>query len=142
MAFAARALGFPDLGPGSALRAWTNALGSPATVPQRDEGTTFFYWPQHGIAVFCHPHFMGQYRQRMPSDWVVTSVFIPVRLSVKPTLPPTDDARLIVFSKLLIDDAQIAGLDHTGPIRKYYDESGALLAVEIRKRDGLFGDYD
>jgi len=137
-------LGSSDLLPGSEFQEWTSALGTPSTVPQRDSANTFFYWPEKGVAVFCHPLYLGQFKSRNRQNWTVTSILIPVRRIVRPSIPPVDSLQLIEFSHLILPTAitleKGSGIMSSHIVLHSY--RGELQVIEIRKRDSLFGDYD
>ena len=75
-------LGATELVIGSRLCEWTKHLGDPALIEQKDKGNTFFYWPDWGVAVFCHPLFQKQYEHKKREDWVVTNILIPLTNTV------------------------------------------------------------
>jgi hypothetical protein len=94
---------YPDLGSGiyEKLSRWEEVLGEPETVPQADGGTTFFYWPERGIAVFTHPLYEGQYRGKEQEERTVTSVILPLRKSFRPGFLPVEDEVVVRFDQLL-----------------------------------------
>lgn len=100
---------FPDLEAGiyEELRLWKTVLGEPRTVPQLDNGPTFFYWPEHGIAVFTHPLYQGQYRRKGVDDRKVTSVILPLRSSLQPAFLPIAEDVSIHFDRLLQVEASL-----------------------------------
>lgn len=128
---------------GSTLANWTNVLGSPSVVMQEDGGNTFFYWPNQGVAVFCHPLYRGQYTRREQPNWVVTSILIPLETNVHPRIPPVKLDTQIVFTKLLFDREEVTRKGWTKlPKVEAFEEAGALESLKIEKPDSLFGDYD
>lgn len=83
------------------LGTWEELLGPPKTVQQKDGGTTLFYWPEEGIAVFAHPLYEGQYRSKPARKRKVTSVIIPLRKSIRPGLLPIGEDIWLQFDRLL-----------------------------------------
>ncbi len=127
----------------SKLRDWKRALGEPSVVEQKDLATTFFYWPESGVAVFCHPHYLGQYRYEDPEDWVVTRILLPLRNSIPPLVPSAVPDLQIRFTRLLLSESEISKFRvKLRTNLKFHSHSGVLSSVEVRIRDGLFGDYD
>lgn len=94
---------YPALGMGiyEDLSQWEAVLGEPQTVPQADGGTTFFYWPQRGIAVFTHPLYEGQFDGKEKEEWKVTSVILPLRKSFHPSFLPVEDEVVVRFDQLM-----------------------------------------
>jgi len=128
---------------GETYAVWTNALGLPLTIEQKDGGNTFFNWPAKGVAVFCHPLFKGQYNRKEMSNWKITSILIPLVPKVNPGLPPVDGDLLISFTRLLIEPEEVelrrwANLKNVFELRR----NGRLEALELRKPDSIMGDYD
>lgn len=105
-------LEYPALGDGihEKLGLWKEVLGEPRTVPQLDNGPAFFYWPEHGIAVFTHPLYQGQYRRKGVDDRRVTSIILPVRRSLQPTFLPIAEDAFIHFDRLLQVEASLKAL--------------------------------
>jgi hypothetical protein len=128
---------------GSKLRDWTNTLGRPSVVQQRDGANTFFYWPEKGVGVFCHPLFQGQYRLRKEPEWIVTSIFIPLLTNLHPRIPPVAEETRINFRTLAVQSKAFdeEKLKNLRDVELYYND-GKLEAIEIRKPDSLLGDYD
>jgi hypothetical protein len=128
---------------GSTFAQWTNALGSPLVVDQSDGGHTFFYWPDSGIGVFCHPHYRGQYQRERQRDWVVTSIFVPLQTTVQPKIPPVEPDTRIAFKKLLFRREEVVQKRWMKlPKVRVFQEGGVLESLEIEKPDSLLGDYD
>lgn len=89
------------LGP---LSTWGRTFGVPATIPQADGGTTFFYWPDSGIGAFAHPLYEAQHRRREQPDYTITSVVVPLRKTVRPIVAPAGETRFISFTRLMLLD--------------------------------------
>ena len=128
---------------GSSVREWRSKLGEPQTVEQLDKGNTFFYWPEHGVAVFCHPLFHQQYAYRKPDEWLITSILIPLTNRIHPQLPPVAPHTRVTFMRTLLTlkEVQEKGLDVLPRIKPHY-RGGRLECLEIEKPDSFFGDYD
>jgi hypothetical protein len=128
---------------GATFANWTNVLGAPSVVTQRDEGNTFFYWPSHGIGVFCHPLYRGQYRSKTRPEWVVTSILVPLHTNVHARIPPVEPDIRIGFTKLLFSREEVV---QKGWARLHkveaFQESGVLESLVIERPDSWFGDYD
>jgi hypothetical protein len=84
----------------SRLEDWERHFGPAATIEQEDGIHSFFYWPDRGLGVFCHPHFRAQNLVRASRDWQVTSIFIPLRHSIEVAMLPTKPGTRIEFSRL------------------------------------------
>ncbi len=136
-------LGSTQLVLGATLATWTSALGNPSVVSQEDGGNTFFYWPNQGVGVFCHPLYWGQYERRKQPDWVVTSVFIPLQTNLHPRIPPVKSDMRIDFTKLLFSREEVVQKGWA-KLRKVeaFEEAGVLESLKIEKPDSLLGDYD
>lgn len=80
---------------------WEAQLGPARTVAQLDEGHTYFYWPEAGIAVFTHPLYGGQYARRPLHERKVTSVLIPFQRTLAPRVPPVAADTRVQFQRLL-----------------------------------------
>lgn len=100
---------YPGLGTGiyEELGRWEEVLGAPSTVPQADEAETFFYWPEHGLGVFTHPLYEGQFRRRQRPERTVTSVIVPVRKSFHPEFLPVSEGVTVHFYQLLNLDRSV-----------------------------------
>jgi len=83
------------------LGTWEEVLGPAKTVQQADGGTTLFYWPDEGIAVFTHPLYEGQYRGKPDRKRKVTSVIIPLRRSIRPEFLPIGEGVWLQFDRLV-----------------------------------------
>jgi hypothetical protein len=94
---------YPALGIGiyEDLSRWEAVLGKPETVPQKDGGTTFFYWPDRGIAVFTHPLYERQAEHKDRGERTVTSVILPLRKSFHPSFLPVEDEVVVRFDQLM-----------------------------------------
>lgn len=94
---------YPELRPGiyEELGRWEQVLGAPQTVRQPDGAHTFFYWPDHGIAVFTHPLYEGQYRSKQREARKVTSVILPLKGAFAPSFLPVEENIVIQFDRLL-----------------------------------------
>lgn len=115
-------------------------LGDPSTVSQADGGNTFFYWPSHGLGVFCHPLFKGQYRHKHRNDWIITSVWVPLKNDLQQRVVKQEDEQPIHFERVLIStngQEKILAGDRVN----LYMNDGALEAFEVQARDCFF-DYD
>lgn len=136
-------LGSTQLVLGSTFGIWTNSLGSPSVVSQEDGGNTFFYWPSRGVGVFCHPLYRGQYERGKQSEWVVTSIFIPLKTDLHPRIPPVKSDTRISFTKLLFDRGEVVqkGWAKVGKVEAF-EEAGILESLKIDKPDSLLGDYN
>lgn len=135
--------GQPALALGTDLMVWKQAFGDPQTVTQKDGGNTFFFWPEHGIAVFCHPLFRSQFKYVPQDRWTVTSILLPLQTNISPHIPPVDPAVRINFSRLLFRAEELTGVGWTNhPCVRIYDGRGVAEAIELQKPDGLVGDYD
>ncbi len=128
---------------GAALASWTNALGNPSVVSQEDGGNTFFYWPNRGVGVFCHPLYRGQHERREQPDWIVTSIFVPLQTNLHPRIPPVKAATRIAFTTLLFNREEVVQKGWV-KLRKVeaFEEAGVLDSLKIEMPDSLFGDYD
>lgn len=86
----------------STLGHWEEAFGPSQVIQQADGGHTFFYWPYHGIAVFTHPLYRGQFERApgRPREWKVTSIIIPVKKHVRPHVPPVKGDTRVAFKHL------------------------------------------
>jgi hypothetical protein len=136
-------LGSTELVLGSCLGEWMKHLGHPAIIEQKDEGNTFFYWPDRGIAVFCHPLFRKQYEHKKREDWVVTTILVPLTNTVHPRLPPVENNARIRFSKLLIYYSEVMQLRwDTKSNVKLNTDNGIVESLEIQKSDSLLTEYD
>lgn len=136
-------LGAPQLVLGGQLIDWTKALGEPSVVVQKDLGNTFFYWPAHGVAVFCHPLYHKQYQYKKREDWVVTSIVVPLTNKIHPQLPPVDPDARIVFTNLLFTPSEAAKARWDAlPKVSVHLQDGVTVALEIKKPDSFLGDYD
>lgn len=89
------------------LEEWETHFGPAETVEQADGGETFFFWPEHGISVFTHPHYEGQARNRSRGDLRVTSIIVPIQRTLHPQVPPVREGILVEYEKLL--DLEIQG---------------------------------
>jgi hypothetical protein len=136
-------LGTSEINLGDTLGKWTNALGTPKTIDQEDGGHTFFYWPDKGIGVFCHPLYKGQYESKPEHAWKVTSIFIPLHTNIHPRIPPTKPDARISFAKVLFtpEEIQRKGWSRLSNV-EVFEAAGGLESVKIDKPDSLFGDYD
>jgi hypothetical protein len=114
----ADAIGSPELVLDSPIAKWEERLGPPVTT----EDGFFFYWPQHGVAVYTFPVYAGQ--DTSPEERRhVTSILIPLtkRLSQPYSLPQeyTCDMQFEELLDIRLGrnqlDAQSARV-----IRKYY----------------------
>jgi hypothetical protein len=142
------------------LSVWEKVLGEPLTVPQKDGGHTYFYWPEAGIAAFAHPLFRGQYARRSENDRIVTSVIIPVERKVHPTVPPVDDSLIVEFARLSVAIREVSSFRLTvgtrsaqvveerglcGPFSKtetlFHYVDGRLSEIEMRDH-WIFSRYD
>lgn len=107
-----------ELGPSglhllSRLGAWEAALGPPEVVEQAGGVHTFFYWPDRGVAVGCHPHFEGQATAKDTPDWRVTSIFLALRRDAECPIPPASVATTLRFwhtTGVVVDGRPIAGM--------------------------------
>jgi hypothetical protein len=136
-------LGATQLVLGSRLGEWTNQLGNPAVIEQKDKGNTFFYWPDRGVAVFCHPLFHKQYEHKNREDWAVTAILVPLTNVVHPRIPPVERDARIAFSKLLLrQDEIVKERWDTQPKVKPHYNNGILESIEIQKPDSMWGEYD
>lgn len=68
-----------NLGLYSSLGEWEAHFGPAVSIEQADGINSFFYWPDHGLAVFCHPLFETQHRRQSLRELQVTSILIPLR---------------------------------------------------------------
>ena len=84
----------------SRLEDWKKELGEPETVKQLDNGKTFFYWPQKGIAIFTHPQYEAQYEKLRENKRKVTSVIIPLNKEIKPIVP-VEEGTFAKFENIL-----------------------------------------
>lgn len=145
---------YPALGMGiyEDLGRWEAVLGVPETVPQADGGTTFFYWPERGIAVFTHPQYESQFQHEDREERKVTSVILPLRRSFHPSFLPLDDHVEVQFTELLdlqhvlpdlssthreAKSAETAQVDLvSSPLRKTIERlhlvDGEPIAIEVR----------
>jgi len=93
----AEAIGSPHLVLGSRIARWKEVLGPPVST----EDGYFFYWPQHGVAVYTSAIYGGQHMA--PEDErEVTSILIPFakQLSSPYSLRPEHTCDM-QFEKLL-----------------------------------------
>ena len=134
-------LGGGGLGLLSPLGLWEARLGPAKTIPQEDGGNTYFYWPEHGIAVFAHPHYHGQYARQPREEWRVTSIAIPLEIHLHPHVPPVAETVQVHFERLLdldIDGRPLRGMGRAEIASHYWaqqDEYGGscvLTAFPIR----------
>lgn len=139
----------PGIGPGlyAPLSTWSETLGSPEWVDQLDGGHTYFYWPQHGIAVFTHPQFSGQYSRRDESARIVTSVIFPLRNEITPAVPPMDRGKVVRFehlvplrlggkliSQLTMEDLRSVGI---APASSSKQGTGQIAPISILERASM-----
>jgi hypothetical protein len=112
-------------------------------VSQEDGANTFFYWPNQGVGVFCHPLYRGQYDRMRQPDWVVTFVLLPLRTSVHPRITPVKSNTRIAFTKLLFGREEVVqkGWAKLPKVESFHD-AGVLESLVIEKPDSLLGDYD
>lgn len=85
----------------SPLKVWIEHLGEPLTVPQLDDGTTIYYWPSRGIAVFTHPHYQDQYRRIDRLERQVTFIMLPLQQKIHPPLGITAPEVTLNYETLL-----------------------------------------
>ncbi len=135
-------LGFVHLDWNSDFRTWTNTLGIPDEVDQIDSAHTFFYWPNKGIAIFCHPLYNGQYKNKPKEAWNATSIFVVANTNEFPDIRPVKSASEIRFQNVVFNKNEIEGLKLQGSETVRYDHDGVLSVVEIRRLDGFLGDYN
>lgn len=116
-------------------------LGEPCCLSQADGGNTFFYWPNHGIGVFCHPLYRGQFRNVPRDMWIITSLWIPAKKDVHQRIVRQLNDTTLHFERLLdtVDWQEKYG--DSVCLITYYDENGSLESFEIKKKDNLWFDY-
>jgi hypothetical protein len=136
-------LGSAQLVLGATFADWTNVLSTPSVVEQNDGGHTFFYWPNSGVGVFCHPLYHGQHDRANQSDWTVTSVLIPLKTEIHPRPPPVQPESTIRFTELLFRPDEVAArgwiaLDDV----KAFEADGILESLLLDKPDSVLGDYN
>lgn len=136
-------LGFAQLTLDSTLANWTSALGSPSVVSQEDAGNTFFYWPNRGVGVFCHPLYRGQFERSKQPDWVITSILVPLQTNLHPRIPPVKSDTRIGFTKLLFSREEVVQ-KRWAKLRNVeaFEEAGVLDSLKVDKPDSFLGDHD
>ncbi|MEZ0295338.1 MAG: hypothetical protein ACAI35_02675 [Candidatus Methylacidiphilales bacterium] len=112
----AKQLGNQKLVLGSDLKTWISALGPPSVVDQSDDdpedktgngGHTYFYWPSHGVAVFCSPHLNRQYYYNHRDDWIVTIIMVPLQHDIPALNPPCVPDIRVRFTRLVSSLSEI-----------------------------------
>lgn len=137
-------VGSTELRLGAPLRTWIDKLGEPETVLQNDLVNTFFFWPKAGIAVFCHPLFKGQERDKAKADWVVTDIILPRDYILHPYFQNIIDPDVTIkFTKILpLQENMLHEVNSCGATVTTLGDGDIVQAVRITKRDSIFGDYN
>lgn len=133
-------LGMHKLHTGMYLKDWVTQLGAPEALNQRDGLKTFFYWPETGIAVFCHPRYFRQIDSVESNDELtVTAVYIPASARFSP--PIMSDVPHIFFKKTMAPNINLNEVREEANVR-FLRDGDEITAIKFVLPDSLLGDYD